>query len=213
MTAARLVYPDSDGELLADNTEHFTFIMTVQGNLDALRTDFVAGDHLWYPVEGHPEIRVAPDVYVAQGRPKGRRGSYKQWEEGGTPLTVVFEWWSPNSTFPKEVAKLRFYEKYGVAEFYAWDEVRRIFTAYVRTGGELAPVDVTEGFTSPILGIRMVVERDELVLYRPDGQRFRTFAELSTERDAAAAERDAAVARANALAEKLRALGIDPDAD
>ena len=33
MTAARLVYPDSDGELLADNTEHFTFIMTVQGNL------------------------------------------------------------------------------------------------------------------------------------------------------------------------------------
>lgn len=75
-----VVYPDFDGEPMADTTEQFEFIQNFQGNLDIAIEDFVAGDHLWYPVEGHPEIRIAPDVYVALGRPKGKRGSYKQWE-------------------------------------------------------------------------------------------------------------------------------------
>jgi hypothetical protein len=47
----------------------------VQGNLAALFADrpdvFVAGDLLWYPVEGRPDICRAPDVMVAIGRPKG----------------------------------------------------------------------------------------------------------------------------------------------
>jgi hypothetical protein len=43
----------------------------------------VEGDLLWYPVEGHSEIRVVPhpDVLVAFGRPKGHLCSYKQWQE------------------------------------------------------------------------------------------------------------------------------------
>lgn len=226
-------YPDSDGQPMADNTEQFEFIQVVQGNLDALRPDFVAGDHLWYPVQGRPDIRVAPDVYVAIGRPKGHRGSYRQWQEGGVPLTVVFEWWSPNSTFPKEVEKLRFYERYGVSEFYSWDQVRRIFAAFVRSPAGLDPVDVSDGWTSPLLGIRFEVRDGALWLYTPDGSLFRTFREMVAERDAAAAERDAAAAerdaadrarvraeterdavaeRAVALAARLRALGIDPDA-
>ena len=45
---------------------------------------FVAGDLLWYPVEGDPKTRMAPDTMVAFGRPKGYRGSYKQWVEGGS---------------------------------------------------------------------------------------------------------------------------------
>lgn len=50
---------------------------------------------LWYPVESHPEIRTAPDVLVVFGRPKGHRGSYKQWEEDNIPPQVVFEILSP----------------------------------------------------------------------------------------------------------------------
>ena len=84
-------YPDSDGKPLAENTKQLRWIVTLFGNLSALfrssPTVFVAGDNLWYPVEGHPEIRVAPDVYVVFGRPKGDRGSYKQWEEDGIPCS------------------------------------------------------------------------------------------------------------------------------
>ena len=218
-SAAPVVYPDSDGEPMADNTEQFAFIQLVQGNLDTILPDFVAGDHLWYPVEGRPDIRTAPDVYVAMGRPKGHRGSYRQWVEGGVPLTVVFEWWSPNSTFPKEVGKLRFYDRYGVEEFYTWDQVRHLFTAYIREDGELRPVDVSDGWVSPLLGIRFEVKGEELAIYRPDGTPFLTLAELDAqlhaavhERDAAVREREAAAARVRALEERLRALGIDPSA-
>ncbi len=205
MSPGPVIYPDSDGQPIADNTEQFAFIQLVQANLDAIRADFVAGDHLWYPVRGRPDIRVAPDVYVAEGRPKGHRGSYRQWEEGGTPPTVVFEWWSPNSSFPKETEKLRFYERHGVSEFYSSDQVRQTFAAFLRVGDTLEPVDTSEGFTSPRLGIRMLPVAGELKLFRPDGTPFRTLSEME-------AERDAAVARAEALAAKLRALGLDPDA-
>jgi hypothetical protein len=52
---------------------------------------FVACDLLWYPVEGDPTTRMAPDAMVVFGRPKGRRGSYKQWEEENLPPHAVFE--------------------------------------------------------------------------------------------------------------------------
>src|ERR1700730_6507681 len=80
-------YPESDGKPMADNTKQFEYITTIKGGLEAqYRNDpnvFVAGDLLWYPVEGNPSIRIAPDVMVAFGRPKGHRGSYLQWKEGG----------------------------------------------------------------------------------------------------------------------------------
>jgi hypothetical protein len=56
-----VVYPSSDGKPMADNTLQFQWIVTIEGNLEALFRDredvFVAGDNLWYPVEGEPEIR------------------------------------------------------------------------------------------------------------------------------------------------------------
>ena len=63
---------------MADNTFQFEWIVTIQGNLDAMFRDipdiFVAGDHLIYPIEENIGIRQAPDVYVAFGRPKGHQG-------------------------------------------------------------------------------------------------------------------------------------------
>src|SRR5215813_10090303 len=89
-----IVYPESDGKPVADNTKQFRWIVTIQGGLDALFKDdlnvFVAGDLLWYSVEGRPNIRLAPDVMVVFGRPKGDRGSYQQWREDGIAPQVVF---------------------------------------------------------------------------------------------------------------------------
>ena len=95
----QILYPDSDGQPMSDNTLQFKWIVTIEGGLDALFVDdpnvFVAGDLLWYPVEGKPGIRFAPDVMVALGRPKGYRGSYMQWlEEGIAPR------WSSRSSHP-----------------------------------------------------------------------------------------------------------------
>ena len=51
-----LLYPESDGQPLADNTIQFPLITTIQGGIDAIFSDnpqvFVAGDLFWYPVEG-----------------------------------------------------------------------------------------------------------------------------------------------------------------
>ena len=107
-----VIYPDSDGQPMAENTLQFRWIVTIQGNLDLMYRDrpdvFVAGDNLWYPVRGKPNIRRAPDVYVVFGRPKGHRGSYKQWLEDGIPLTVVFEVLSPRNTVAWHFTQLPF---------------------------------------------------------------------------------------------------------
>ena len=91
---AEIVYPESDGQPMADNTKQFRWIVTIEGGIDALFKDdpnvFVAGDLLWYPVEGQPTIRMAPDAMVVFGRPKGDRGSYQQWREAGIAPQVVF---------------------------------------------------------------------------------------------------------------------------
>src|SRR5438552_573760 len=80
-------YPESDGQPMAENTLQFRWIVTIEGGLDALFRDepnvFVAGDLLWYPVQGSNTIRTAPDALVVFGRPKGDRGSYMQWREEG----------------------------------------------------------------------------------------------------------------------------------
>src|ERR1700740_1321724 len=100
-----ILYPDEDGNPIAENTLQFEWISSIKGSLDTLFHDrndvFVAGDLLWYPVKGEPTIRTAPDAMVAFGRPKGRRGSYKQWEEDGVAPQVVFEVLSPGNRIPE----------------------------------------------------------------------------------------------------------------
>ncbi len=70
-----VIYPDSDGQPMADNTKQFEWIVLIKKNLDLLfdanPNVFVAGDLLWYPVQGDNTIRQAPDVMVVLGRPKG----------------------------------------------------------------------------------------------------------------------------------------------
>lgn len=120
-----IVYPESDGQPMAENTLQFRWIVTIEGGLDAIFINdpnvFVAGDLLWYPVEGEPTIRTAPDCMVVFGRPKGDRGSYRQWEEGGIPPQIVFEILSPGNRAGAMERKLKFYEYHGVDEYYIYD--------------------------------------------------------------------------------------------
>ena len=107
-------YPDDDGQPMSDNTLQFKWIVLIKEGLETLFRHnphiFVAGNLLWYPVEGQPGLRQAPDVMVVIGRPKGDRGSYKQWEENGIAPQVVFEVLSPGNRFNQMLQKFRFYE-------------------------------------------------------------------------------------------------------
>jgi Uma2 family endonuclease len=55
-----IIYPESDGQPMADNTKQFELIVLIKKNLDLLFANdpnvFVAGDLLWYPVEGDGSV-------------------------------------------------------------------------------------------------------------------------------------------------------------
>jgi len=177
-----LLYPDSDGQPMADNTLQFRWIVLIKENLELLFADrpdvFVAGDLLWYPVEGHPEIRVAPDALVAFGRPKGERGSYRQWQEENIAPQVVFEILSPGNRLKEMLKKQEFYDDYGVEEYYIYNPDRNDLRGLLRTGEGLEDIEEIQNWTSPRLGVRFVLTATTLELYRPDGRPFLSFLEL-----------------------------------
>lgn len=207
------LYPDSDGQPMADNTEQYQWIVRLVSNLRILlkdQTAFVAGDLLWYPIEANeeeaPPLSQAPDVMVVLGRPPGYRGSYKQWEEEGIPPQVVFEIISPSNSVAKFVKKQSFYARYGVLEMYFYDPEEHEFWGLVRETREASFHLITLlnlPWVSPVLGIRFELFEDGLSVFYPSGEIFKDPEELGAERDAAREERDRAWA-------KLRELGIDP---
>jgi Uma2 family endonuclease len=223
MIQEEIQYPDSDGQPRAENTLQFEWITTIQGGLDAVFLEvpnvFVAGDLLWYPVEGSNTIRAAPDALVVFGRPKGHRGSYQQWREDGIAPQVVWEVLSPGNRLDELLRKFQFYQQYGVEEYYVYDPDRLTLSGWQREGTQLQPIPEMQGWVSPRLGVRFEMEADGLRLYGPDNQPFLTYVELVRQRDAEREERERQrqraereQERADRLAAQLRALGIEPEA-
>jgi Uma2 family endonuclease len=209
---------------MSDNTLQFKWIVRIKEGLETLyRHDpnvFVAGDLLWYPEEGKPKIRQAPDTMVVFGRPKRERGSYRQWEENGIAPQVVFEILSPGNRLDEMLRKFRFYEKYGVEEYYIYNPDHGDLLGWRRSDGGLEEIPDMNGYVSPRLGIRFQPGEgpNNLTIIGPDGEPFATHQQLAdraeAERQRAEAERQRAEAerqRAERLAAKLRELGIEPE--
>ncbi len=223
-----IIYPDSDGQPMSDNTEQFSWIVAIKENLERLLADnpdvFVAGDLLWYPVDGgDPSNCQAPDTMVVFGRPKGYRGSYKQWEEGNIPPQVVFEIRSPGDRRAKMNRKLLFYNQYNVEEYYLYNPAKKQLSGWLRRDGFLDVIENLEGWVSPRLQIRFELTTDGLEIH-PAGDRFLSFAELAQLKDqryqradaeaqraeAEAQRAEAAEARIRELEARFRSLGVDP---
>ena len=186
-TAPTIIYPDSDGQPMADNTRQFRWIVVIKENLELLFADnpdvFVAGDLLWYPLEGDNKLRQAPDAMVVFGRPKGDRGSYKQWEESNIPPQVVFEILSPGNRLKAMAQKYKFYERYGVEEYYLYDPDEVDLIGWLRSGKELDVIEEMNGWVSPRLGIKFQLTSDNLEIFAPSGERFLSFVELAQLRE------------------------------
>ena len=230
-TDTGIIYPESDGQPMADNTIQFRWITVIYYNLAWLFAKdpkvFVAGDLLWYPVKGNNQLRQTPDVMVVFGVDKGDRGSYQQWQENHIAPQLVFEILSPGNT-PKEMnRKLLFYDRYGVEESYLYDPYQNHLRGWLRVEGFLEELEKLQQWVSPQLGIQFELSADTLVLYRPDGQLFADYVEVQrqyveVQPQLEVAENRASLAkeqleperqRANRLEQLLREAGIDPNSN
>jgi Uma2 family endonuclease len=199
-----VLYPDSDGKPMAENTVQYRWIVRLVSNLKRLlhnQVAFVAGDLFWYPVpvEIPPAPCQAPDVMVVLGRPDGDRGSYRQWEEDNIAPQVVFEILSPSNTNRDILVKQQFYTEHGVLEMFFYDPDSQDFLGLVRRqpDNDFSPITpLNFPWTSPTLGIQFSWAEDGLRIAYPDGEPFKDPEEIMAERDRAFA--------------KLRELGIDP---
>ena len=130
-----VLYPEDDGNRMAENTKQYRWIVIIKENLEILLANnldaFIAGDLLWYPIEGDNVTCAAPDVMVILGRLKGDRGSYQQWKEGNISPKVTFEIMSPSNTQREMQEKRAFYETHGVDEFYIYDPDRFRLSGYI----------------------------------------------------------------------------------
>ncbi len=204
-----VIYPEDDGNPMSDNTLQFEWITTLHFGFLALFANdpnvFVASDLLWYPVEGDAKTRAAPDVMIAFGRPKGNRGSYKQWEEEGIAPQVVIEILSPGNRPIQMIEEHRFYEQHGVEEYFIYDpqpgEERLV--GYLRSGDHLMLLPDMQGWISPRVGVKFELADGKLICTRHDGKVFEPYLDVMLRAEAEAE-------RANRLAAKLRELGIDP---
>jgi Uma2 family endonuclease len=212
-----IIYPSEDGLPMSYNTVHFDWITFIKLGLEIFFSDrpdvFVAGDLLWYPVQGHPEIRVGPDVFVAFGRPKGDRTSYRQWEEGNVAPRVVFEVLSPGNTIKEMLEKQGFYSRYGVQEYVVFHPAEDSLMIWTRDAqGTLEQVDEPQGWRSPLMDLTFwTAGEGKLHIVLPDGSQMLSTLDIEAKRREAETLRLEEKARADKLAAKLKELGIDPD--
>jgi Uma2 family endonuclease len=116
-------YPSGDGQPVAETFAHlYAILMTIELlrlNLEGQRATVLGNQFLYYS-QGHPKLRVAPDVMVIFNVEPGGRDNYKIWEEGEVPQ-IVFEMTSPSTRDQDDGDKKNLYEKVGIQEYWQFD--------------------------------------------------------------------------------------------
>ncbi|MEG3840452.1 Uma2 family endonuclease [Microcoleus sp. herbarium14] len=225
---SNVIYPDDNGEPMSNNTDRFRLIVWIKEKLELLFANdpnvFVAGDLLWYPVEGNNKLSQALDVMAVFGIPKGYRGSYQQWNEDNIAPQVAFEIW-PGDRIGLMMQKFQFYERYGVEEYYLYDPEKLELGGWLRVEGKLEQIEQMDGWVSPRLGVRFQLSETGLEMFGLSGEPFMSFVELDRLRQQAEARAQQAEmlleqsemlleqerSRSQALESRLREMGIDPN--
>jgi Uma2 family endonuclease len=168
-------YPSSDGEPIAETDTHAKLLINLRLMLEehfaAQANVYVSGNLFIYYVAGNPKKRVAPDVFVVHGVPKGARRIYKLWEEGQPP-SVVIELSSRKTWREDWQEKFQLYAQLGVKEYYIFDPeydyLPEPLIASRLVEGAYEPVEVVDGRVhSEALSLDLVDDGRTLRLYDP----------------------------------------------
>ncbi len=174
-TAPTLVYPESDGEPMAETPKHQQVMIDC---MDIMRRHFrevpdvyIGGNMFLYYEEGNSQKSISPDVFMVRGVPKKELRVYKTWEQPPT-LDFVLEVASP-STFEKDfTVKKEIYAKIlCVKEYYIYDPYHEIDPAFIGfrlVGTDYEEIDFVEGrLPSEVLGLELGEYEEALRLYNP----------------------------------------------
>ena len=174
-TAPTLVYPESDGEPMAESPRHQQVMIDC---MDILRSHFhgipdvyIGGNMLLYYEEGNPRKSVSPDVFMVRGLSKKELRTYKTWEQPAT-LDFVLEVASP-STYTRDFnEKMEIYAKIlRVKEYYIYDpyhEIEPYFVGFRLVGETYEEIAfVNARLPSSVLGLELGEHEGVLRLYDP----------------------------------------------
>ena len=174
--APTLVYPESDGEPMAETGRHVRTLLDMIDMIDWHFRDVpdvhVSGNMFLYYEEGNPRKVISPDVFMVRGVSKKDLRTYKTWEQQPY-LDFVLELASP-STFRKDFAEKKvIYEQIlRVKEYYIYDpyhEIQPSFIGYRLIGDSYEEIGFVEGrLPSEVLGLELGEREGMLRLYDPD---------------------------------------------
>ena len=170
-----IVYPESDGEPLAETEVHILaivdFIATLRFHYRARPDTYVIGNMFLYYEEGNPKARKAPDLMVVKGVDTSQpRRIFKVWEEKAVPC-VIIEFTSKETSDEDQGKKKDVYARLGVHEYFLFDPLHEYldqpFEGYRLMGQEYVPMEAASagGLVSEELGLRMLPEGGHLRVY------------------------------------------------
>lgn len=171
--APTIIYPESDGEPMAETDRHrnlmMDFIFMLKDYFEDVNDVYVSGNLLMYYEEGNIYKSVAPDVFVVFGVSKKERRTYRTWEEGRTP-DFVLEVASP-STYANDITdkKELYATVLSVQEYYIYDpygEIHPHFQGYRLVDGAYQAIEFVDGrLPSVVLGLELAERDGILILY------------------------------------------------
>ena len=213
-TAPTLVYPESDGEPMAETGRHVRLLLDMIEMIDWHFRDIpdvhVCGNMFLYYEEGNPRKVISPDVFMVRGVSKKDLRTYKTWEQQPY-LDFVLELASP-STYTKDFnEKKTIYEKIlRVKEYYIYDpygEIHPYFIGFRLVGDAYQDIAFVDGrLPSETLGLELGERDGVLRLYDPvKDMWFGPGRERLTEAETRASEEARARRDAETELEKLRA--------
>jgi len=213
-TKRTIIYPESDGEPMAETDIHrkimIDFIELLSNHFRSRADVYVSGNLLLYYEEGNPKVSVAPDVFVVFGVKKRMRRTYKLWEEGKGP-EFVLELASENTYREDLGKKKRLYASVlSVQEYFLYDPDNQYLPSSLmgyrltKDGVYLPILPTYNRLPSLVLGLELGVKGDELRLYNPLTREW--VLKPVEEAEARAQQAEARAQRAEAELERLRAL-------
>ena len=213
-SAPTLVYPDSDGEPMAETPKHQQVMIDC---MDVMRHHFrripdmyIAGNMLLYYEEGNPRNSVSPDVFMARGVSKKELRTYKTWEQPPT-LDFVLEVASPGTYTRDFNEKMEIYAKILRVKAYCiydpYHEIQPYFIGFRLVGETYEEIPFVNGrIPLEVLGLELGEHEGVLRFYDPVKSAWLlTSEERVSEAETRASEESRARQEAEAEIERLRA--------